>query len=522
MRIPVITKLFERRARFKLRVLSRGYKKLLDDKNVGFPIQLMNALSNTKLTESDLPSHFLFQDDFNVELSVRQYLIDRFGVMALSEAIFYSIGSNTSLVLPLPKKWRDLLNEQGVDVNHFKSDLLWRYQGFRSWVKSVLYLAKSFNFLIQNNSNLKNYVYFNNLIINCFSEDVNKRNIINWYLQYQDRARGIDSIGHNVKNQPDLNLNNIKIAYDDGLPNIKGVKLIEYSIFAIFASIFSLLCTIFKPTYGLFLEESLKLKRVNLANDDDLAREYLFNSMGGLYRPLWTYIAEKKGSRLLFYFYSTNNEFCKKENGYQMQHPWHLINWPYYLVYDNYQADFIRRHNKHNPKIKEVGQIWFTTNEECPSIPENSVAVFDCTVFRPVHYGYNWSWMEYRTYEMANQFFTDIQSVLNGMNINMIHKQKRKSPFIHKKYLSRINILNQNVKYFEMNPDIDALSIIKKTKASISVPFTTTAVIANQEGKPSVYYDPTNIIQKDDRAAHGIEILNGVDELRAWMESVIN
>ena len=129
--------------------------------------------------------------------------------------------------------------------------------------------------------------------------------------------------------------------------------------------------------------------------------------------------------------------------------------------------------------------------------------------------------MEYRTYDMANQFLTDIQSVLDGMNISMIHKQKRKSSFIHKKYISRINSLNQNVKYFEMNPDIDAHSIIKKTKASISVPFTTTAVIANQEGKPSVYYDPTNIIQKDDRAAHGIQILNGIDELRVWMQSVI-
>jgi polysaccharide biosynthesis PFTS motif protein len=35
--------------------------------------------------------------------------------------------------------------------------------------------------------------------------------------------------------------------------------------------------------------------------------------------------------------------------------------------------------------------------------------------------------------------------------------------------------------------------------------------------KPSVYYDPLGLCQKGDRAAHGIEILQGKNELESWI-----
>lgn len=35
---------------------------------------------------------------------------------------------------------------------------------------------------------------------------------------------------------------------------------------------------------------------------------------------------------------------------------------------------------------------------------------------------------------------------------------------------------------------------------------------------PTAYYDPSGIVQRDDRAAHGIEILIGRDELERWMQ----
>ena len=46
------------------------------------------------------------------------------------------------------------------------------------------------------------------------------------------------------------------------------------------------------------------------------------------------------------------------------------------------------------------------------------------------------------------------------------------------------------------------------------MPFTSTALVARNLGKPSYYYDPSGIIQNDDRAAHGIPVISGVDGLQ--------
>jgi hypothetical protein len=51
------------------------------------------------------------------------------------------------------------------------------------------------------------------------------------------------------------------------------------------------------------------------------------------------------------------------------------------------------------------------------------------------------------------------------------------------------------------------------------MPFTSTALIARNMGKPSIYYDPTGNLQKDDRAAHGIPIVSGVSELETWLST---
>ena len=53
------------------------------------------------------------------------------------------------------------------------------------------------------------------------------------------------------------------------------------------------------------------------------------------------------------------------------------------------------------------------------------------------------------------------------------------------------------------------------------MPFTSTALIAKEMGKPTAYYDPLGLLQKDDRAAHGIDILSGMDELEGWLSVVL-
>ena len=71
-----------------------------------------------------------------------------------------------------------------------------------------------------------------------------------------------------------------------------------------------------------------------------------------------------------------------------------------------------------------------------------------------------------------------------------------------------------------VDPDTSAYKLIEKCSAVISMPFTSTALIARELGKPSCFYDPTGLIQRDDRAAHGIPIMIGRVELHAWLEAL--
>ena len=52
------------------------------------------------------------------------------------------------------------------------------------------------------------------------------------------------------------------------------------------------------------------------------------------------------------------------------------------------------------------------------------------------------------------------------------------------------------------------------------MPFTSTALLANYQNKPSIYYDPFGDVQKNDRAAHGIQVIVGIDELDYWVKSI--
>lgn len=519
---PIINKYIDKRQKSRLRLINKGYRQIKNEGELDFPLRLKNILSKVKLDDLYLSKSLLRQNDFDVELSIRQYLTERILGLSFNNSILYSIGSNTPLKHPLPLEWRNALIEQGVEVDNLKSGLLWKMYGLVYWARGVLYGLRSTFLLSKKNSRLGNYVYFSDLNDQCISNDINKKNILNWYLQWSGGAEEIDSICHSVNSVSNGKLGKFEIVQTDGLPYIKGMNIFRYGMFVIYASIYSFVYSLFQPINGFFLTEILKTKRIYLADCGDLARDYLFHNSTPFYRPIWTYLAEEKSSRVLFYFYSTNNENFQREGVETLDNPWHLISWPQYLVWDKFQMNFVKRFDKHKSIIEEVGAIWFSSDGVSDNIPKESIAVFDVTPFRSSIYPAYGLDFEYYVPSITNQFLIDAQSVLNCNNMNMAHKMKRINKFAHKKYVRRVERLNQKSDYIAIDPKMDAMKIIQKTKACISMPFTSTAIIAKLNGKPSVYYDPSGLIQKDDRAAHGIPVLSNIDELEEWVKSIGN
>ena len=501
-------------------LIKKGYKQLKNDNKLDFLLKLVDILSRTKLNNTIVLKGFPCKHDFNTELSIRQFLTVRVLGYSFNKAILYSIGANKPLRCPLPKEWRSALIKQEVQVDRLSCALLWQGYVFLLWAYGVIQGLKSIIYLINSKKILREYVFFYDITKDSLPTNSKTYNIVNWYLKWKEGVKNVDTIAHSAPNVSDYKYNNLQVSYIDGLPNLEGIQIVRYFFLQVYLIFYSLFFIFIKPYSAILLSELLKLLRVNLANDKELARDYLFHSSGPYYRPIWTYAAEDKGSRILFYFYSTNTENFKTKAGYPIQRPRHLMSWSHYLVWDKFQTDFLKRFGHHKSIIEEVGPIWTSSSGGVIDVSLNSIAVFDVTPNNEDVYVTLGLGSEYYIPKIVNQFLDDIYSVLEKNDVLMAHKIKRTNKNAHEEYMQNLKVLHKQTNYIEIDPDIDATQIIKKTKACISMPFTSTALIAKHEGKPSVFYDPSGITQADDRAAHGIPILVSIDELQQWVEGI--
>jgi polysaccharide biosynthesis PFTS motif protein len=523
LRLPsFIDILVKKKERSKIRFINKGYKKLRSKNQLDLIFHLRNVLSETSLHNTGL-SKILNNNNFDIELSTRQYLTVRILGLSFNKEVLCSIGKSKSLSHPLPIEWQRALIAEKVKVNHFTCTLLWFSYVFLLWGYGVLKGFKSILYLLKKHPKLSNVAHFYSLSENNIPFNTESVTIINWYLQWVNRSKLVDNICHSVASIKFFQSNGLSFFYSDGLPIIVGVRILYFILIWLYLTLHGFLSIFFRPYSSLMLSEALDLARVQLAKKPELAVDCLFNNSSPIYRPLWTYLAQKKGSRVIFYFYSTNNENFNVGKGEPIQGPWHMISWSYYLVWDNYQASFIKRFDRHNSIVEETGPIWFSSNlEKSPVIIEKFIAVFDVTPNRMSRYLTLGDPIDFYTFGITNKFLNDIYSVLENSNLLMLHKRKRKNQYAHKRYIHNFIKLSKQLNYIEAHLGLNPLYLIKKSEACISMPFTSTALIARSEGKPSIYYDSSGMIQKDDKAAHGIPILSDIEELKEWVNSIKN
>ena len=73
-----------------------------------------------------------------------------------------------------------------------------------------------------------------------------------------------------------------------------------------------------------------------------------------------------------------------------------------------------------------------------------------------------------------------------------------------------------------MDPGISAYRVIQAADAVVSMPFTSTALLAREIGKPTAYYDPSGILQPNDPAAHGILVIQDYKKLVEWFQNILD
>jgi polysaccharide biosynthesis PFTS motif protein len=538
MRIPLISDFVERRAQRRLRSAMRGYRSLRTSNQLDRIARVKDALKHLRLDHSvdHASERFFGAAPSQNEISVRQYLLVRLAGLDLGEALVRSLAKpEAEVVKALPPEWRRILVEHGFKVAPFRSKVIWQafvaahfFFGASLLAKRLLASAKQI--IRPVNQKHARFVYFDALTPNALPHkavDGKSHDVMSWYRQRIGETKKFDAFCHGLKSIPPTMLGDTEVFPMGGpIPPLDRLdSLVKFFAWGAAAVIEAFVGSVRGQwVHAIMLNESVKAAQARFQQPERLAREYLFHNSGCVYRPLWTYEAEQHGCKVVLYFYSANCEPFKRPDGYPKVNNdyYEVMSWPHYMVWDAYQTEFIRRSVGEDAGVEVVGPIWFSASaENLPPLPLVTIAVFDVQPVRASLYQRLGIDFDYYTPANTTSFLTDCHAASKACGATMALKRKRNiGTLAHPMYEYFVARLSKECGFTAINSDVSASRLIEKCIAVVSMPFTSTALLGRALGKPSAYYDPHGMIQRDDRAAHGIEILLGPKELQAWLANV--
>lgn len=130
---------------------------------------------------------------------------------------------------------------------------------------------------------------------------------------------------------------------------------------------------------------------------------------------------------------------------------------------------------------------------------------------------------DYYTPENCLRFLRDIESVARTLGMGVLWKRKREiGRLAHVRYRSEAKSIAASEAVLPVDPQTAAYRVIECATVVVSMPFTSTALIARHLGKPSCYYDVTGALHRDDIGTHGVTLIQGRDELLSWISRQIH
>ena len=514
--------------RNRLRQVIKAHNYLSNNNN----LHLINTIFLECISKPILTNHYENKVGIT-ENSLNQYLVVRlFNKKLISSLLIGYMNPSKKVICIMPTKWIDVIENHGITVNRFLSKIFFLSICFMYICFGIKTFLKTFLEIFLNKSNLDKKIdfHFHKLQPNNFSDDETdkeRKNIINWFKNkyHKDFSFTFSII---QKKKKYFNYLTHKIIPSDLKPLsfcqtlsflILGFKYIMFSILNLIKGNFS---------YSIMFHEVMILNKLKCNSKNALAKEYFFNNTSYIYRPLWTYEAEKRGSKITLYFYSANIEpFIIDDIQTPANYGYKIMSWPNYLVWNESHAEFIKSCDKTKSSITIVGPIYFSDcKEKKIYIPKKTIALFDVTPPRISLLSALGPVANYYNYDVCKDFLEKVYQVAKKNNYTILFKQKRKvsklfSDRRHENYISNfINLKN----VITINSDTNAYHLIKEVKGVISMPFTSTDIIAKHLGKPSIFFDPSKRMKKRTHNDFKDEsnILSSVKELDNWFQSLIN
>jgi len=532
--------IFFQHRRARLRAAMRGYRKLRSSGRLGLILSLNRSFTNTILSISpeEYDELFFLAPSRPTELIIRQYLLHKLLGKSLNEKILACIGSHkiTQISIGVPYNWCNSLKAEGLPVNLLACNIRFKAKSALYACYGFVILAKAIANGLHKSTTKKSiqthYAWFHALAELNIPANDNSKTIINWYARNWSHISKTNTLCHTLSSPKKIRVNNSKcslLSHDPTTNCDRQSTSLSLLAWGLRSAIFVVFDLAFSTGYrSAIFPEAVKAAIVHYSRKNWRMKHAMFHNSGYIYRPLWTYEAEQIGTLISLYFYSLNcTLFLPKSMQPRLNYGWEAMNWPHYLVWNKTQADFIYKAAGNSCKVNIVGPIWFSDTKTTSGLIEHTsdfkLAAFDIQPFRSSSYQLMGLEYEYYTPKNACLFLDGLVALAECFAMTIYFKRKRHIGTIaDSRYRKKIHDLEKHSSFKLIDSSFSATNLISTSNIVISMPFTSTAIIANKLGKPSAYYDPSGDLDPNDPAANELPLLTDEEKLFTWIASQIH
>jgi polysaccharide biosynthesis PFTS motif protein len=512
---------------FKKKKLIKVFKnhKILKKEKNNILVELLYQITNLKL--SDDKSFLLnYLNIPYLEISHRQFLLQTLisnRYLVFSEEFVKNFNSKNGLGFPLVFQYIKFLKEKNYQINYVKSLAGFYFLVLKEFLKGFKLIFKTLISFSSKKKKSGNYVFFCDLPKSFKNQtDKYKYNLYNWFDGYF-KKKNIETCLINQKISPFNTKNNIKINHSSNIFDSLAFNDRIVFIFKSFFVFFYCLINIFniKNSYkSIMFNEYLLFILASLQKKNKLATMYLYSQASYIYKPLWTYAVEKRGSEVIMYYFACSFDGYYQEGKYPLPEiGTSSMNWKKILIWSNYLK-------KHYEQVADksnfvlVSPIFYKDNEIIESIEKPSISVFDIMPYRSFIRAALYPHEDYRNYKTTRKFLEDIISLSKIYKVSIYLKNSKdldQSKF-DRRYINFVKECLTLKNFKLIHTDVSPFQLIEKTNISLSMPWTSTGCIPSFFNKTGYYYDPLKTIDKNDRGVQNGYLISGYDELNKFFK----
>lgn len=484
-----------------------------------------------KVYHTFISSYIYSTKNENVEYFLTQLISLNLLNTEFNKKILLSLNNKKKFSHPLPLLYITMLVSNNIKINKINSFFKYTFFTYKIFLVSILYNIKILKqILIDKKPNLsKNKsIYFADLLPECipfYGED-NKYNIINWYIT-NNKNDGIFEIRHNINSSNEFIKDGFTIKSEIP-PSYYLQKIGEkfnFIMWSIISFFYNFLCLItFKYSNVIIYNYAIQAKLYNLINIEYLPSEVYFSISSFSLKPLWTYVVEEKKSKIINYSYASSFQGFKTKSGYiDQEYFLENIKWKNIYLWSKDYSEYVSSRVTKNVNVQLVNPIFYSdTNYTVEKSNMSYLGVFDVTPMETDLFYSHLPDIPYRNTDNSIKFLNDVYEVALLNNYKLLWKRKRKlTPNHHsKEYINFCIEFEKRKNVLVVDAEASAFKVIQHCKVCISMPFTSTALIAEYYKIKSIYYDPTGLLFLNDRGAQGVKLIQNKNNLLKYIKNV--